>query len=339
MLLPQWFDTADVPVKVALIAAFAALVTSALTIAHSLFGAPLKYWLEKKALRNKLATEYEYEQRKSLRDLIAKYQGRMVETAEVLNHRVWNLYQNDSKGWLDANGRYADAHYYFKSWAYRFLNFLAMARLFEKEAVFIDSKIAEKTDLDFIKYVKAFGWATCDVAVFTGVQYDEFRQKDHFFRDSLRHICDACCKEGSFLDQESVHDILNSSKSQSVYRFFDGLKKEEDRLRWDRLVVLDLLLMAFLNSFGYDVQRSSPQDFDAVVGHVKHIQILHNLNNWLSKLGLDKEVGAGSIRVAIQSRLSTVPNVTSNLVIHSPNIRSWPRRQCANAIYSHLAHC
>src|SRR5271157_5167706 len=146
MLLPQWFDAADVPVKVALIAAFVALATSVLTIAHSLFGAPLKYWLEKKALRNKLATEYEYEQRKNLRTLIAKYQGRMVETAEALNHRMWNLYRNESKGWLDAHGKYDGAQYYFKSWAYRFLNFLAMARLFEKEAIFIDSRIAEKTD-------------------------------------------------------------------------------------------------------------------------------------------------------------------------------------------------
>jgi len=304
MLLPQWFDTADVPVKVALIAAFVALSTSVITIAHSLFGAPLKYWLEKKALRNKLATEYEYEQRKNLRALIAKYQGRMVETAEVLNHRMWNLYQNESKGWLDASGRYADAQYYFKSWAYRFLNFLAMARLFEKEAIFIDSKIAEKSDLDFIKYVKAFGWATCDVALFTGVQYDDFRQKDHFFRDSLRHICDACCKEGNFLDQEKIHELLSNSDFQSVYRFFDGLRKDENRLRWDRLVAVDLLLMAFLNSFGYDMQRSSLEEFSTVVGHVKHTQILQNLNTWLSKLGLDKEAGAHSIRVTIESRLA-----------------------------------
>ena len=58
-----------------------------------------------------------------------------------------------------------------------------------------------------------------------------------------------------------------------------------------------------LKRFGYDVQRSSPEDFDTAVGHVKHAQILRNLNNWLSKLGLDKEPGANSIRVAILSRL------------------------------------
>jgi hypothetical protein len=303
MVLPDWFAKADTPVKVALIAAFVSLATSVLTMAHSLFGAPLKYWLEKKALRNKLATEYEYEQRKNLRALIAKYRGRIIETAEVLNHRMWNLYQNESKGWMDRQGNYDDAQYYFKSWAYRFLNFLAIARLFEKEAIFIDSRIAERTDLVFIKYVKAFGWATCDVALFSGVSYDDSRQKDHLFRDSLRRVCDACCKDGDFLDQQAVDKLLTSSDYQFIHRFFDGLKKDEDRLRWDRLVVLDLLIMAFLNSFGYDIQRSSQEDFKAVVEHVEHGKILRNLNGWLSKLGLDKESGAKLIRAAIQSRL------------------------------------
>ena len=51
MLLPEFFEKADVAVKVALIAAFASLATSLLTVAHSLLGAPVKYWLEKKALR------------------------------------------------------------------------------------------------------------------------------------------------------------------------------------------------------------------------------------------------------------------------------------------------
>ena len=304
MMLPQWFDKADVPVKVALIAALASLTTSLLTVFHSLFGAPLKYWLEKKALRNRLAMEYEYEQRKSLRTLIGRYQGRMIEAAEVLNHRMWNFYQNESKGWLDEHGRYDEAGYYFKSWAYRFLNFLAVARLFEKEATFVDSRVAEKTDLDFVKYIKAFFWATCDVALFSGINYGDFHQKDHLFRDVLRRISDACCEDGHFIDQEGVHEVLKTRDYQSIYKFLDGLKKGEGRLRWDRLLVLDLLVMAFLNSFGYEIQRSAPEDFSKVVENVEHEQVLCNLNRWLWKLGLAEQPGAASVRKAIDSRLA-----------------------------------
>jgi hypothetical protein len=303
VLLPEWFDKADTAVKVALIAALASLTTSALTLLHSLFGAPLKYWLEKKALRHRLATEYEYQQRKNLRDLITKYRGRLVEAGEALNHRIWNFYRNEPHHWLDASGRYADSGYYFRSWAYRLLNVLAVARLFEKQAMFIDSRIAEKTDLDFIKYVKALGWAACDVSLFDGLNYPADRQTDHLFKDIVRLICDTCCADGNFLDQDAVHQVLQGKSQdrryQSVHRFLDGLK----RARWDRIVVIDLFVMAFLNTFGYETQHSTAKDFDKVVREIENEQILRNLRRWLVKLGLEKETGARLIVNAIEARL------------------------------------
>lgn len=301
MLLPEWFSSAETAVKVAVIAAFASLATSLLTVFHSVFGAPLRYWLEKKALRNRLATEYEYQQRKDLRTLIGKYQGRMIEAAEAFNHRMWNFYANEGKGWLDVQQRYDQPGYYFKSWAYRLVNFLAVARQFEKEATFVDSRIAEKSDLEFIEYVKAFAWATCDVALFEGLDHDPSHQKDHLFRDVLRAVCDACFENGIFLDQDSVHQKLARPPCDALYRFLDGLTKAEDRLRWDRLVVLHLLALAFLNMFGYDIQRSSQEQFNEVSGQVRRDQVLLNLKTWLPKLGLAGQSGA-TIEKAIKYR-------------------------------------
>ena len=299
MVLPQWLDKADTAVKVALIAAVASLATSALTILHSLGGAPFKYWIEKKALRNRLATEYEYEQRKSLRTLIGRYQGQLVESGESLNHRMWNLYQNEAKGWLRQDGKYEEVPYYFQSWAYRFMNFFAVVRFFEREATYIDARVAEQTDLDFVKFIKAFNWAACDVALFEGIDYDAFHQTDHLFRDNLRRICDACCKEGAFLDHDKIHAVLREKANLSIYRFLDDLKSNEDRLRWDRLLVIDLLIMAFLNTFGYAVQRSTQNDFRTVVQKIRHPKILDNLQRWLSKLGLAEHAGAGLILKAM----------------------------------------
>ena len=71
-----------------------------------------------------------------MRSLIGKYRGRLIEAAEALNHRIWNFYRNESKGWIEIGGRYDGDSYYFRSWAYRLLNLLAVARLFEKGAIF-----------------------------------------------------------------------------------------------------------------------------------------------------------------------------------------------------------
>jgi hypothetical protein len=81
MIFPELFDKSDIRVTVALITGITALATTLLTLISSLFGTPLKYWIEKRALRNRLAVEYEYEQRKNLRELIVRHQDRMLESA------------------------------------------------------------------------------------------------------------------------------------------------------------------------------------------------------------------------------------------------------------------
>lgn len=302
MLLPEWFDKADTAVKVALIAALASLATSLITVLHSLFGAPMKYWLETRALRNKLAMEYEYAQRKNLRELIGKYQGRMLEAAESLNNRLWNLYGNQGRGWLDANGNYTNCGYYLPSFVYRFLNFYSLARRFESEAILIDSRIAEDKDLDFVKFVKAFHWAICDIALFGSVNYDDKFAVDHFFRDKIREICDSCMEEERFLRHEELRSILLETPGfDVVFRFFDGLKKNEPRLRWDRLVALHLLLLAFINRFGYDMQESSLKQFVKVALQANNPRILRNLVEWLPKLGLQRNKPAKLIERAVEA--------------------------------------
>jgi len=310
ILLPEFFEKADVAVRVALVAAFASLATSLVTVAHSLFGAPVKYWLEKKALRNRLATEYEYQQRKNLRALIGRYQGRMLEAAETLNHRMWNLYANEHKGWLNVGGCYRESGYYHFSFVYRFLGFLTLVRQFEREAVLIDSRIAEKNDLDFVKFAKAFSWAVCDVALFDHLNYDANYATDHFFRDQLREICDSCIKEDTFLGHEELRALLNSTTDfDRIFRFFDGLKKNEGRFRWDRLVAIHLLLMAFVNCFGYDMQKSTQEQFIEVALQANSGQILRNLASWLPKLGLHTNGPAKPIARAITTALARESSV------------------------------
>lgn len=74
----------------------------------------------------------------------------MLEAAESLNHRLWNLYQNESKGWLALRGNYEKIgdKYYFATSVYRFLAVCSIERRFEAEALLVDSRVAEKGDLD-----------------------------------------------------------------------------------------------------------------------------------------------------------------------------------------------
>lgn len=276
-----------------------ALITIVLNIGITIVATPLRYAIDKRALRHKLSTEYEYEQRKKLRDLIGRYQGRVLEAATDLNYRIWNLYKNESAGWLQEGG------YYLTSTVCRFLAFFAVVRQFEREAVFVDSRIAEKQDLDFVKYLKALVWAVTDVDLFNGLNYDTSCATDHFFRDDLRVACDLCCADGNQLIRL---DELASRVEQGdhhefdwVARFFEDLNSAEDRFRWDRLVALDLVLMAFINAFGYKMQRSDLAKFVEAARHVRHRKVLSNIVEWLPKLGLDTNREVWNVKRAIQA--------------------------------------
>lgn len=100
----------------------AALISAVISAIISIVVLILKSWIDKGVLQHKLFVEYEYEQKRKLRELIGKYHGRLVETIEQLDHRMWNLYQNEAEEWLNVKGRYTiTGIYYFPSMVYRMI--------------------------------------------------------------------------------------------------------------------------------------------------------------------------------------------------------------------------
>lgn len=262
----------------------AAIVSAAVSAAIS-FGS--KYF----ELRDKLAAEYKHEQRKKLKELTGRYYGRTLRAAVSLNHRLWNLYQNHDKGWLDAYGRYeSNCGYYLLSFCHRTVSLFCLIRQFEAEAVYLDSRIAHKDDFAFMNYFDILHWAMTDVALFEGLSYDPTLQVDHFFSDRLRAYCDSCISPNGIITHDALAERIRTDRSlDEMLQFFDGLTRNESRLRWDRVVILHLLLMCFINRFGYKTQHSTTEQLCKVAGELHNRQVLKNLHSWLPKLGLAKD--------------------------------------------------
>ena len=276
------------------------------TILISAFvSAGVAYWFKRRETRYAAEITYQYEQRKKLRELIGRYHGRLLNAANSMNYRLWNLYLNHDKGWLSRNCDHANADgYYFKTSVYRFLNVSALVRQIEFEALLLDPKIAKKNDFTFLNYIAALHWAMTDVALTDGLPYDHFYQTDHFFSDQFRQYCDFCTRNGAFISMDEFSELLqeDNEKIEPILQYFDGLQPNEPRLRWDRLVTFHLLLLAFINSFGYARQYSNQAKFTKVAKQVRNQQVLRNLANWLPlhDLGRDKEAKK-IIRAAIEA--------------------------------------
>jgi len=242
-------------------------------------------------VRDKLAAEYKHEQRKKLKELTGKYYGRTLRSAVNLNNRLWNLYQNHDKGWLEANGRFdTNCGYYLLSFVHRTLDFFTLIRQFEGEAVYLDARIAHKDDFIFMNYLDSLYWAMTDVALYDGVKYDSTLQKDHFFSDRLRAYCDLCISPTGFISHDALSEKIKIDRSlDGILQFFDGLTKNESRLRWDRIVILHLILMCFINRFGYKTQYSKVNQMQEVATQLNNHQILSNLQAWLPRLSLEND--------------------------------------------------
>lgn len=249
------------------------------------------YFFRVREHRLKLVADYDHEQRKVLRAIIGRIHGRILQAGNSLNYRMINLYKNYDKGWLALDDPWLHGSYYFHSTVCRFMAVFVLVREFERQALYVDSRIATKRDLVFLKYVSALHWCMTDVALFQGVEYDSSHQVDHFFSDSLRAYCDNCItKDGEILSLDAMVELAQKENGfETVFFFFHRLSPEEKRLRWDRLVSLHLLIATFINSIGYAEHRTSPKKLSEIASKIRNPEILSNLAAWLPRLGLDKD--------------------------------------------------
>jgi hypothetical protein len=282
------------------------------------FGAFLKIYLEKKSYRDRLAIDYEFIERKKLRELSGKYHGRILEASDRVNLRLENLQKNQAMGWLNVSGQYdiPDKKYYFSTTIYRFVELYSLIYLFRSEAIYIDSRYAKEGEPEFLKFTKALEWVITDVELFKGLNYDINRQWDHIFKDRLQLLCGSCILDGRVISMEELYNKLSFGEHDRLLpflMFFDGLNATEKRCRWDRIVAFHLLLMSFINRFGYEDQKSKVGEFLAVAKSCNHLEVLTNLSIWIPKLGLQKETKdlLKSIRVLQRdlTKVNTTPEI------------------------------
>jgi hypothetical protein len=270
-------------------------------IVSAIVSAVVSYVLKRREIRFNLDVEYEYEQRKKLRNLIGSYHGRALQAANRLNQRLWNLYAYVGKGWLNVNGDYSNAGYYFNTTAHRFLHLCTLARRFEAEALYIDARIAETDDFAFLNYLSAFLWCVSTASLFEGLEYDIEIPRDQVLADVLRSACDSCWVNDQFNSLEMFEERLKTDRSlDGILAIFDGIHPHEARLRWDKMVAFHLLLLAFINRFGHQSQRSTQQKFLEAAEQAQRLSILKNLVQSLDKLGLGEDPEASHIVWAVK---------------------------------------
>ncbi len=272
------------------IAAIIAAITSIITIFI------LKPFIEKRLFKFKLVEEHKYEQRKLIKEVLAKNKVNLLNSAEQLNHRFWNFRNNYSKNWHLVKGDYFNKeNYYFNSFIYRILAFFAWIKITNKEMIFIDTTIATKDDLFFIKYLQIFPQIMCDLFLFEGFEYDSNSSSDHFFRNDFENIITTLIENEVVIDYAKYLNKLDNEmgnlKEQysRLCNFLDGLSPNEKRLRFDRLQLLHLTIITFLNKYGYDFQYTDKEKIIKIIQKPRISKLVNNYEKLIIRGKLNKE--------------------------------------------------
>jgi hypothetical protein len=249
----------------------------------------LKPFVDKRFHVFKLKKDYEHEQRKNLKNTVAKYKIHFLNACESMNHRLWNYSSNWKRRWLHVDGQYdKESKHYFSSFIYRTLSVYAWIKIIEKNLVYIDTTVATKEDLSFLKYMKLFPLIFCDLVLFHDLPYNPDIAKDHFFRNLFDGMASCLIKDDGVISFEEFK-ATEMEKYFHICGFFDGINPEEERLRWDRLHLFHITLILFLNSFGYDFQYTPKTALKELMASQRESRILKCFPTVLYRLKLEKQ--------------------------------------------------
>ena len=262
--------------------------TSLLTLMITL---STKNWIEKRFLIFKLKKEHEYKQRKAIKNVLSKYKVPFINSAEFLNHRLWNLSKNYSRKWHNVEGKYNHKGYYYQSTIYRILRHFAWIKIIQGKLIFLDTTIATEEDLNFVKYLNCFPQLFQDTDLFDGFNYDTNYSKDHIYRDTFEELYSKLIQKENVISYTKFKEIFDKDhlKFVPICKFVDNINPEEDRLRWDLIHCFHLTLISFLTSYGYDYQRTTKQQIYSLISKHRKCKIYDNYSKLIQRNKLDEE--------------------------------------------------
>ncbi|MBQ0398667.1 hypothetical protein J7S99_13800 [Providencia rettgeri] len=244
------FDVVKNPTIVS--ALISGIVTISLFIIKGVFSS---LW-NKYFLAYKIKYEHSHEQKKKIKEAISKYKMPLLDSAESLNHRLWNFSSNCNQGWhkLKKDDIFSNK-YYLQSFCYRFLVFYAWSLKFERELIFIDVTFADKNDLFFIKYIKFMKNIFCDATMMKNTGYNNEQATDHFFKDELISVVESMFSDSGVITYTEFK-LRDKSEYIDVCNYISSISTDKVCNKWNLINCFHFTLMAFLSRFGYDYQRT-----------------------------------------------------------------------------------
>ena len=222
------------------------------------------------SLSFKLRREFQFEQKKSIKQEIAKTKTPLLNVSEELNYRLWNFIPNINENWhsIEREKWLEPKHYYLRSFVYRLLVFIFWVLETEKSLTHFDSTIADKKDLDYIKYIKTFKNIFCDILLLKDLEYPNDATTNHFYKNDLpRYANYVKGSDGDIIDFDSFYTKIKDdfTSIEKVFIYINEIRNQPLNENLNVIRCFHLLLIQFLTEYGHDYQKTDKTKVEKLI--------------------------------------------------------------------------
>jgi hypothetical protein len=263
-----------------------------------LLGWLFKVFHDKYSLNFKLNKEFTFEQKKSIKQEIAKTKTPILNAGEELNYRLWNFIHNIGENWhsIPQDKWLEPKHYYLRTFVYRLLVFIYWSLEIEKSLTHFDSTVADEKDLNYIKYLKTFKNIFCDTMILRDLDYANNATTNHFYKNDLLTYANFIKDEnGDVIDYDKFYIKLkdNYKDIEKVFVYINNIENDVEDKSLNVLRCFHLLLIQFLTIYGHDYQKTDKKKtYKLIEEHYHNIKIKNNFNTFLERNKMEGEMKA-----------------------------------------------
>lgn len=276
-------------------AAQTAIISAVVSLIISIISFPLKVYIEKCILRYKLNKEYEFEQKKKIKDSLAQIKTPVIKAAEELSFRLWSFSNRIDKGWhiySEKEPNTTEKYYFFRSTVYRLLVFLYWVDKAERDLYDLDFSIAGKGEKLYLKYIKVLKNFFCESSLLRDLKYNTFIEDAHFYRDHIKTYTDYVKAYNSTLTYDEFVKKFDKDHTSitTVINYISKIKKNSHNYQYNIISSFHLFLILFLNKYGLDYHYTSEEQFKSLASCYKDISIKPALIRFFEQNKIDEEV-------------------------------------------------
>lgn len=282
------FLNLDIKVQAAIISAVTAIIVMVM-------GWMFKVFYDRYSLSHRLKKEYSFEQKKKLKDEIAKTKISVLNAAEEFNYRMWNFNQNINKEYhqIKKENWFKTKQYYLNSFIYRFLLLVHFCIKIEEEAGSIDSTVADKEDLQYLKYIKSLKNIFCEINLLKELNYSLDDESKHFFRNELKTFSSRLIKEEKPMEFDEFCKVLENEYENfdKVIEYFSTIENRDTDEVLNTLRCVHMVIISFLNDFGHSYQHTDKQKKKVLANqYAQQILVKNGFSDFVRQNKLESEL-------------------------------------------------